>query len=223
MASSTNPAIKAVVFDMDGLMFNTEDIYDLVGQAVLSKRGHQFTAELKHKMMGLRSHEALTTMIDHCGLNDSVEEIESESYELFGRLLPQQIEMMPGLAELLGSLEQASIPMAVATSSAPQFADLALGCFDLKPRFDFVLTSQDVVRGKPEPEIYLLASERFAIAPNEMLVLEDSITGTTAAVRSGAVTVAVPNIHTVGLDFSHVEFVADTLYDPIIKQLVRLV
>ena len=221
MESDSEFAMKAVVFDMDGLMFNTEDIYDQVGQIVLSRRGHDFTAELKHKMMGLRSHEALTTLIDHCGLDDSVEQIESESYELFGDLLPKQIATMPGLLELLTFLENASIPKAVATSSAPQFAEMALGCFQLQPRFEFVLTSDDVSRGKPEPDVYLLAAERFSLLPAEMLVLEDSVTGTTAAVRAGALTVAVPNRHTEGLDFSHVEFIADTLHDPLIPSLMK--
>ena len=82
--------------------------------------------------------------------------------------------------ELLDFLERESIPKAVATSSSAQFAELALGCFELKPRFEIVLTSEDVSAGKPDPEIYLLASERFAIHPKEMLVLEDSVIGSMA-------------------------------------------
>ena len=70
-------SIKAVVFDMDGLMFNTEHLYDQVGDAILKKRGQRFTRELKLSMMGLPGKDAFEVMIDRCGLDDSVEQLQS--------------------------------------------------------------------------------------------------------------------------------------------------
>ena len=90
MLESEN-SIKAVCLDMDGTMFNTEDIYDLVGQEVLAKRGHNFTNELKMKMMGLPGPKAFQVMKDECQLGDSIDELAVESNEIFIRLLPAQI------------------------------------------------------------------------------------------------------------------------------------
>ncbi len=203
--------IQAVVFDMDGLMFNTEDLYDQVGQQLLERRGQRFTRELKMQMMGLPGTKAFEVMIEQCELNDTADQLQSECDELFVDLLPDQIAMMPGLADLMDFLEQKGLPKAVATSSHQQFANRALGMFNLGPRFDFVLTSEDVQNGKPHPEVYQLAAKRLNVEPTQMLVLEDSLTGSRAASASGAFTVAVPTLHSQGCDFSHVDLVVSSL------------
>lgn len=205
------PQIKAVVFDMDGLMFNTEDLYDIVSQSLLERRGKQFTNDLKLKMMGLPGPKAFQVMKTECDLDDSIEALESELHADFFRLLPQHIQMMPGLSALLGLLENLSIPKGVATSSERELAHQALGTFDLVPRFEFVLTSNDVTHGKPHPEIYETAAHRFNIQPNQMLALEDSVIGSTAAAAAGAFTIAVPGSHSVNGDFDHVDYVVDSL------------
>ena len=213
------PKIAAVAFDMDGLMFNTEDLYDQVGQMLLAKRGHDFTRELKLAMMGLPGPVAFEVMRQRCGIEDSVEQLQSEADQIFAKMLPAQIEMMPGLETLLEKLESIGIPKAVATSSHRQFADQALGHFDLQPRFEFVLTADDVTQGKPHPEIYLTTASRLGISPDSMLVLEDSLTGSKAAAAAGAFTIAVPTRHSLGSDFSHVHCVADHLMDQVVLDL----
>ena len=177
------PKIEAVAFDMDGLMFNTEDLYDQVGQTLLQRRGLSFTRQLKHAMMGLPGPEAFQVMRQRCDLEDSVEQLQNETDEIFEKLLPAEIRLMPGLQILLETLERSGIPKAVATSSHRQFASRALGCFELEPRFEFILTSDDIVNGKPHPEIYMTAASRFGVEPSAMLVLEDSYTGSTEDCR----------------------------------------
>ena len=212
--------IKAVAFDMDGLMFNTEDIYDEVGQIVLSKRGKDFTNDLKLKMMGLPHWAAFAVMKTECQLEDSIEVLEQEANEAFARLLPEKIEMLPGLEKLLDHLEAEKIPKAIATSSVLRFAKLALDRFDLIPRFEFVLTAEDVTEGKPHPEIYLTAAKRLGVAPNEMMVLEDSVIGSTAAAAAGALTIAVPGRHSVDGEFDHADHMVDSLESPDIITLL---
>ena len=126
---------------------------------------------------------------------------------------------MPGLETLLQKLESKGIPKIVATSSHRKFANRNLAQFELTHRFEFVLTSEDVSQGKPHPEIYLAAAEKLGVAPKNLLVLEDSKTGSTAAAASGAFTVAVPTEHSVGLDFSHVHHVSNRLDDEFILNL----
>ena len=197
-------------------MFNTEDLYNLVGDALLKPRGHEFTRELKLLMMGLPGKKAFQVMIDHCQLQDSIDTLEAESTELFADLLPREIRPMRGLMKLLDKLESNKIPKAVATSSHQRFANIALSQFDLIPRFDFILTAESVTNGKPHPDVYLLAAQRLGLEPLQLLVLEDSVIGSKAGVAAGANVIAVPTEHSVGMDYSHVDHVASSLEDPII-------
>jgi len=217
---SHSTIFQAVAFDMDGLMFNTEDLYDDVGDTLLRRHGQRFTRQLKLEMMGRPGQEALSIMKQRCNLPQSVEELREEIKQIFSNVLPGRIEMMPGLAALLDFLEQHKIPKCVATSSHRQFASEALGSFDLEPRFEFVLTADDVKNGKPDPEVYLTAAQRIGIPTEQMLVLEDSVIGSRAAVASGAFTIAVPTTHSVDGDFSHVAHVAESLLDPVIQKML---
>ena len=213
-------SIRAVAFDMDGLMFNTEDLYDQVGEILLRRRGKRFSRELKLMMMGRPGPSAFEIMIGECKLKDSAESLQKEADQIFQDLLPAQIKTMPGLETLLDTLDQQNIPKAVATSSHRKFAQQALSYFDLEPRFEFILTCEDVVNGKPHPEIYQTAARRLDVLPNQMLVLEDSLFGTQSAKAAGAFTIAVPTVHSQSVDFGHVDKVATSLEDPAIFQLI---
>ena len=220
MKSPVKSNIAAVIFDMDGLMFNTEDLYNVVGDALLKPRGHEFTRELKLLMMGLPGNKAFEVMINHCQLQDSADALVAESAKLFADLLPREIRPMRGLMKLLDRLERNKIPKAVATSSHQRFANIALSQFDLIPRFEFVLTAESVVNGKPHPDVYLLAAKRMALQPSQLLVLEDSVTGSRAGVAAGANVIAVPTEHSAHCDYSHVAHVATSLEDPIIWETI---
>jgi HAD superfamily hydrolase (TIGR01509 family) len=211
---------RAVVFDMDGLMFNTEDVYWHVGSEILQRRGRQYTRELCHAMMGCTPRSAFQTMIQWHTLDDSWEQLAIESEEIFVRLLDEYLAPMPGLLDLLAALEAAGIPKAIATSSQPRLVDAVLSRFHMQPRFRFILTADDVVHGKPEPEIYLKAAQRFGLAPSEILVLEDSQNGCRAAAAAGAFTVAVPGEHSHAQDFSVANMVIDSLADPRLYELL---
>jgi HAD superfamily hydrolase (TIGR01509 family) len=213
---------KAVVFDLDGLMFNTEELYQDVGTEILRRRGKSFDAELLDGMMGRPANSALQLMIDYHGLQCSVSELMTETDSIFATLLETQLKQMPGLGDLLLVLERASIPKAIATSSGPTFVRRVLDHFGLVPRFEFFLTCDDVREGKPHPEIYLLAADRLGIKPAEMVVLEDSQNGCRAAVDAGAVVVAVPGGHSLRHKFSGAALIADTLADPKLYELLNL-
>lgn len=212
----------AAVFDLDGLLFNTEELYQQVGSELLRRRGHEFGPELLHAMMGRPGRVALQMMIDYHDLGDTVETLAEESAEIFPAILDQRLAYMPGVPELLDALEKAGIPKAVATSSGRRFTCDVLGRFGLEPRFEFLLTAEDVVEGKPHPEIYLKAAARFSVAPPAMLVFEDSQNGCRAAVAAGAIAVAVPGGHSRTHDFSGAALVADTLRDRRVYNLLGL-
>jgi HAD superfamily hydrolase (TIGR01509 family) len=129
---------------------------------------------------------------------------------------------MPGVDDLLDELQAARIPAAVATSGTRDYVDYILTRLNLKDRFRFILTADDIQHGKPDPEVYLLAAQRLGVLPAEMLVLEDSANGCRAAVAAGAFTVAVPNRHTRDHIFAGARFIADSLADPRIRRVLGL-
>ena len=214
------PLIEAVVFDMDGLMFNTEDLYDEVGDNLLKRRGHRFTAELKQKMMGLPGPKAFEVMRAHCGLADTIDVLQLECEQEFLDLLPDRIQMMPGLEVILDRIESLGLPKAVATSSHRRIASRALGIFDLESRFEFVLTGGDVENGKPNPDIYLKACSDLGVSPARTFVFEDSLNGSLAAAAAGVFLVVVPGHHSAGVDFKHANFRVDRLDDPLVMRIL---
>lgn len=211
--------IAAVAFDLDGLMFNTEDLYTEVGAELVGRRGHQLDPELVSQMMGRPSSVAFPMMIEWYGLSDTVEQLDRETSELFHGLLQDRLAAMPGLRELLAYLDQAQVPRAITTSSRRWFVDRLLSIVDLQTEFDFFLTAEDVANGKPHPEIYQTAATRFGVEPHRMMVLEDSENGCRAAVGAGACTVAVPSQFSRSHRFDGVTCIADTLHD---EQIYRL-
>jgi len=217
-----SPDLRAVAFDLDGLMFNTEDLYQEVGTEILRRRGKPCPVELLDAMMGRPGRVALQIMIDWHGLSDTIEQLQQETDEVFEGLLSERLAPMPGLLSLLDRLEQNDVPKAIATSSRLAFTQRVLGQFDLEPRFEFLLTAADVTSGKPHPEIYLTAAERLSISPANLLVLEDSQHGTRAGVDAGAFVVSVPGGRSRTHDFSGAAIVADSLEDERIMAALRI-
>lgn len=212
--SSAGSGVDAVVFDLDGLLVNTEDLYQHVGTEILRRRGHSFEGDLLDAMMGRPQKVAIQTMIDWHRLPDTIETLAAETKEIFQGLLDARLAPMPGAVSLVEDLVRRGLPRGVATSSGPDFAHDVLGRVGLLDRFGFVLTSADVTHGKPHPEIYETAARRLGVAPDRMLVLEDSATGCAAAVAAGAVAVAVPGGHSRRHEFPGARFIADSLADP---------
>lgn len=213
--------IVAVVFDLDGLMFNTEELFNETGTELLRRRGITDVKPVIDRMMGRRAQEAFQQMIDYCGFQESIEELHAESDVIFRRLLHERIAPMPGLFELLQRIEERQTPKGVATSSGRSYLVEVLERFSLLDRFQTTLTSEDVTHGKPHPEIYLKAAERLQVQPEEMLVLEDSSNGTKAAAAAGAHIVSVPHVFSRDQDFTGTRHIADSLLDPYIWNLLE--
>lgn len=214
------PKILAVAFDCDGLMFNTEDSFNVAGRQLLQRRGHDLTPEILQVMMGRRAVEAFAALIDLLQLTESPEALRSEYQQLFLAALEGRLAAMPGLLELMALIEQADLPMAVCTSSERDYLDRMLGRFELTSRFVTTLTAEDVTQGKPHPEIYLTAAARLGVSPQNLLVLEDSENGTKAAAAAGAIAVSVPHEHSRSQDFSVAYLIAESLADDRIATLI---
>lgn len=216
----SSPKIRAVVFDLDGLMINTEDVFHMTGTELLRRRNKIATKELFALMMGRRANESFAAMKQFMELEETIEALATESWQIFDSFLDEHLGLMPGLTDLLDHIERSGLPKGVATSSDREYLGRMLGRFGLFDRFQMTLTAEDVTHGKPHPEIYLTAAERIGVAPHEMLVLEDSEAGTNAAAEAGAHIISVPHAHSEHMDFSRAKAVASSLADPKILSLI---
>jgi pseudouridine-5'-monophosphatase len=206
--------IRGVAFDMDGLLLNTEDLYGEAGEILMSRRGKSYRDEVRRKMIGHPDVKAFSVLIEEEGLEESWEVLAKETEEILYELLPNRLDVMPGVWEMLDRLEKLGLPKCVATSSTRSFATTALGIVKVYERMDFILTAADVPFGKPAPDIYLASAAKMGIDPETMLVLEDSPTGTKAGVAAGAYVVSVPNAHTQYGTFEGAQWIGNTLLDP---------
>jgi pseudouridine-5'-monophosphatase len=214
-------SVKGVAFDMDGLLLNTEDLYQQVGIELMRRRGKEYREEVRKKMIGLPAAKAFGVLIEEEGLLDTWQQLQKETDDLFESVLEEQLALMVGVQEILGIVEARGLPRCVATSSTRSFAERALRKTNLLPRMDFVITAEDVKRGKPHPDIYIEAASKMGIKTAEMLVLEDSEHGTTAGVAAKAIVVSVPNEHTRHGKFEGASAIVDTLLDGRVREYLE--
>ncbi len=207
-------SIRAVVFDLDGLMFDTEALFFRVSAEMVAARGKTFTPEIMRAMIGRRSVEAGYMLKTMTGLDEPLDVLLADVRQRFYAEMETAVHPTPGLFHLLDRLGHHGLPLAVATSSRRSYAAQLLGQHRLLDRFRFVLGSEDVARGKPDPEIYLTAIERFDVPPRSVLVLEDSPAGVASGRAAGAYVVGVPHEHSPAQAMQSADLIVPRLDDP---------
>lgn len=219
---SLHRRFDAVVFDMDGLMFDTEHLFFRVADDFMIDHGSRFTEEMMSLMIGRRAIDAGKVFHSHGGLTHRpVPEIMTDVKNRFYSRMLTDSNTMPGLVELLDQLKIANIPHAVATSSGRHHAESLIGHHGILDRFQFLLSGEDVKHGKPNPEIYLTAAERLGVKPERMLVLEDSAAGLHAAKAAGAYAVGVPHTYSPAEGIMHADLIIQGLNDPVLLAFFR--
>jgi HAD superfamily hydrolase (TIGR01509 family) len=191
MASAT---IEAVLLDMDGTLLDTEQVYLTSLINALEAFGYREATAICHAMIGLPGPECEAMLRDHYGADFPLADINRTYTAYRDDLLAQGLPLKPGATALLGALQAAECPMALVTSSSRRTADRYLELARIRDRFDAILTRDDVTRGKPHPDLYLLAAERLHVQPKACIAVEDSSPGVTAAHAAGATTIMVPDI-----------------------------
>ena len=183
----------AVVFDMDGLMLDTERLERELWRVVVGRRGGVFPDSLYAALVGRREVDSSRTLRENLGAQFPLKEARAEVRQLWReRVASQGMPLKPGLHELLDCLERAAVPKAVATSTVRERALESLG--PLAARFAVLCGGDEVVNGKPAPDIYCLAARRLALDPRDCLALEDSPVGLAAAEAAGMDAILIPDL-----------------------------
>ncbi len=212
--------IRAVVFDLDGLMFDTEALFFRVASEALADRGKAFTPEIMKQFIGRRAREVAPLWKSLAGVEGPVEDFLADVRKRFYDEVDTTVHPMPGLFVLLDSLQRLKCPSAVATSSGHAYAERLLVRHGLESRFAFVLAAEDVKLGKPDPEIYQLAAHRFGVPARSMLVLEDSPAGLAAARSAEAFAVGIPHEHSPVEALQAADLIVTRLDDPSLLHLI---
>ncbi len=187
-------AIKGVLFDMDGVVLDTEKLYTRFWQEAAQFFGYPMTKEQALGMRSLNRGAGVAQMQSYFGKDVDYEAIRNKRMELMDAFVAVEgVEIKLGIHELLDYLDEKGLKRAIATSSPLERTKLYLSSVNLEKRFDELVSGYMVEKGKPEPDIYLYAASKLGLKPEECLVLEDSPTGIIAAHRAGCIPVMVPD------------------------------
>lgn len=206
--------IRAVLFDMDGLMIDSEPLAKEAWQHTVAqyRPGRALDEAMFGQMLGLRQVECARLVREWLALPVAPEELGRRRNELFMAMLPGRLRAMPGLFDLLDWLKAHCLPRALVTSGLPDYVAAVVRGLALDGVFSVIVTGQDVSHGKPAPECYLLAAGRLDLPPADCLVLEDAPNGVAAARAAGMACWAVPNEYTRTLDLSAADQILPSLY-----------
>jgi HAD superfamily hydrolase (TIGR01509 family) len=186
--------VQAVVFDMDGLLVDTESMFRDVLMEVSRRRGVHFPLEVFQRMIGLQGPANRAVVMDHFGADFDFDPWIAEAWEMAHACTAVGVAVKDGVVELLDYLDAAGIPRAIATSSGHPSVKRTLGPSGLLERFQTIVAGGDYARGKPAPDPFLTAAERLGVDAAACLALEDSHNGVRAAHAAGMMTIMVPDL-----------------------------
>jgi len=186
--------IDAVVFDMDGVIVDSEQVWDDVRQTYTREVGGTFTEEATRAMMGMSSPEWSRYMSESLGVPGTPEQINADIVARMLERYGQEPPLIPGATDAVRRIA-ARWPLAIASSSNRELIDMVLHAAGLHSLFQVTVSSEEVARGKPAPDVYLEAAARLGVEPGRCTAIEDSQAGIRSAKGAGMWVVAVPNPH----------------------------
>jgi HAD superfamily hydrolase (TIGR01509 family) len=184
--------IEAVVFDMDGVLIESEEVWDEVREAYVRERGGRYDAEVQRALMGMSSVEWSRYLHESAGVPDTPEEINAEVVRRMLDAYRDHLPLIPGAVDAVKRLV-GRFRLGLASSSNRPLIDAVLDVAGLAQYFEVTVSSEEVPRGKPAPDVYLEAARRLGVAPERCAAIEDSHGGIRAAKAAGMRLIAYPN------------------------------
>ena len=183
---------EAVVFDLDGVLIQSEEVWDDVREKYVRERGGRYDSEIQRAMMGMSSPEWSRYLHEHAGVPDEPDAINVEVVRLMLAAYRDHLPLIPGALDAVRRLA-ARFPLGLASSSNRELIDTVLDVAGLAPLFAATVSSEEVAHGKPAPDVYLEAARRLGIAPGRCTAVEDSHGGIRSAKGAGMRVIAIPN------------------------------
>jgi HAD superfamily hydrolase (TIGR01509 family) len=184
--------IQAVVFDLDGVLVDSEHVWDEARKELAAERGGRWHDQASRDMMGMSSLEWSRYMHDVIGLEDPPEEISAEVVRRLEEIYRRELPLVDGAVEAVERLA-ARWPLGLASSSNRELIDLVLELSGLAQYFRVTVSSEEVAHGKPAPDVYLETARRLGVAPEGCAAIEDSENGIKSAKGAGMRVLAIPN------------------------------
>jgi HAD superfamily hydrolase (TIGR01509 family) len=184
--------VAAVIFDLDGVLVDSEQLWDSARRELVAERGGAWRTDATHAMMGMSAPEWSAYVRERLGVDMEPTAISDAVVERLARLYRERLPLLPGAP---AAVVAASVrwPLGLASSSNREIIDLVLELAELTDCFAATVSSEEVARGKPAPDVYLEAARRLRVAPKTCAAIEDSTNGLRAAASAGMTVVAVPN------------------------------
>ena len=186
--------IEAIVFDLDGLLLDSEQVWGEVREQLVKERGGRWREQAQTEMMGMSSVEWSRYMHDELGLSEPPEEISGEVVRRLEERYRRELPLIEGAKEAVERLA-ARWPLGLASSSNRELIDLVLELSGLAPFFRVTVSSEEVPRGKPAPDVYLEAARGLGVPPQRCAAVEDSRNGIRSAKAARMKVIAIPNPH----------------------------
>jgi HAD superfamily hydrolase (TIGR01509 family) len=184
--------IEAVVFDMDGVLIDSEPVWEEVRRDLVAARNGRWLPDTQDAMMGMSTGEWSRYMSEDLGVGMSPQEVAASVIEAMAARYAEHLPLMPGAVEAVAGLA-ARWPMAVASSAPQSLIEVVLDASGLRSSFLVALSSERVARGKPAPDVYLAVTQRLGVAAGNCAAIEDSSNGLRSAAAAGLTVIAVPH------------------------------
>ena len=203
--------INAVIFDMDGVMIDSEPLWEKTERILLARRSIDYSPDYRDKIVGLNQRDSGRLLVDTFDLDETVDDIINERISILTSIYEKELELIPALVPLLGQLAREGYRLAVASSSPLRVVNFVLDMFSLHNHFLTVVSGDSVGNGKPHPDIYVHTAETLGVKPAECVAIEDSINGLRSAKGAGMYCIAIPDKRLTPDQFESADVILDSL------------
>ena len=209
------PKIKALIFDFDGLLVNTEELIRISYRQFLKRKGHKIDPSLYLELLGRPGLVNMKFLKDKYGLKGEPEDLLEERREISRPLFENRVALMEGVHELLGRVKGWKIKCAIASGGRREFIKTTLKRFGILEQFSVIVTVEDLVKsiGKPDPEVFLIAAQKLEVDLVQCLVLEDSPNGIESAKAAGMKVIYVPDARYVDTYHEKADVILKSLHE----------
>lgn len=212
-------ADRAFIFDMDGVIYDSEPIHAKAKKQVLAEFGITISDERLATFVGRSSRDFYGIIVEEnpqCPL--SWQELANKKHDLYRKMLTddKDVKIMPGVRELLERIKQAGYPIGLGSSSTMEMIELVLGRFGLKDYFSVLISGNDLPRSKPDPLIFLTVAEKMGVSPDICTVIEDAEAGVAAAKAAGMYCIGYRNPNSGPQDLSRADRIVDSHNDIVV-------